>query len=216
MNKAIKSILSEIPDKPDWNNTTSIKLKTDLIEWCGDKFKDKKVLEVGSHIGQTTMILGLLFKEAYTINMNPPDVDDVSLFEVINEVDNTGFYRTTQCNIKNDYGHQFDNVYHIQQDAYSQYGLSPSIPDVDVVFIDALHTYDAVSEDIENSLLKNAKYIVFDDYGLYPEIKKVVNDYIDLNVLKVEKHIGWEKGFHIVVENERHFYDSEGLICSVV
>jgi len=42
VNKAIKSILSEIPDKPDWNNTTSIKLKTDLIEWCGDKFKDKK------------------------------------------------------------------------------------------------------------------------------------------------------------------------------
>jgi len=79
VNKVIKSILSEIPDKPDWNNTTSIKLKTELIEWCGDRFKDKKVLEVGSHIGQTTMILGLLFKEVYTINMNPPDVDDVSL-----------------------------------------------------------------------------------------------------------------------------------------
>jgi len=216
MSEKINKILESIPDKSDWSTTTSLKMKQDIVDWCGDRFKDKKVLEIGSHIGQTTMILGLLFKEVYTININPPDLDDVSLFEIINEVDNTGFHRTTQCNIRNDYGHQFDNVYHITQDAYSQHGISPSIPDVDVVFIDALHTYDAVSEDIENSLLKNAKYIVFDDYGLYPEIKKVVNDYIDLNVLKVEKHIGWEKGFHIVVENERHFYDSEGLICSVV
>ena len=85
-----------------------------------------------------------------------------------------------------------------------------------MVFIDALHTYDAVSQDIENSLLKNTKYIVFDDYGLYPEIKKVVNDYIDLNVLKVEKYIGWKKGFHIVGGIEKPFYDSEGVICSVV
>ncbi len=216
MNKVIKSILSEIPDKPEWNNTTSIKLKTDLIDWCGDRFKDKKVLEIGSHIGQTTMILGLLFEKTYTLNMNPPNIDDVSLFEVIDEVDSSNFFRTTKCNIRNNYGHKFDNVYHIQQDAYGEHGLSPSIPDVDVVFIDALHTYDAVSQDIENSIEKNAKYVVFDDYGLYPDIKRVVDDYINLDVLKVETKIGWEKGIHNVGGNEKPFYDSEGIICSIV
>ena len=216
MNKIVKSILSEIPDKTDWNTTTSLQMKKDLIEWCGDRFKNKVALEIGSHIGQSTMILGLIFKEVYTININPPNLDDVSLFEPIEEIGGSHFYKMTKCDIRNKQGYKFDNVYHIHQDAYSQFGLSPEIPEIEVSFIDALHTYDAVSQDIESSIKKSSRYIVFDDYGLYPEIKRVVDDYINLSVLKVETHIGWEPGTYNVGGQDKVFHDREGLICSIV
>ena len=47
MDKLLQSILKETPDKSEWSTTTSLKFKTDLIDWCGDRFKDKKVLEIG-------------------------------------------------------------------------------------------------------------------------------------------------------------------------
>jgi len=216
MNEKINKILKSMPDKSDWSSTTSIKMKQDIVDWCGDRFKDKVALEIGSHIGQTTMILGLLFKEVYTININHPEKGEHTLFEVIENVENGEFYSINRCNIKNDINHNFENIYHITQNAYDTRGLCPKIPNVDVSFIDCIHTYNEVSIDIESSLSKNSKYIIFDDYGGYTEIKKCVNQYEELNVIKSIKNIGWKKGKHIVNGTEQDFHDSEGVICSVI
>jgi len=45
MSEKINKILESIPDKSEWSSTTSIKMKQDLIDWCGDRFKDKVALE---------------------------------------------------------------------------------------------------------------------------------------------------------------------------
>jgi len=216
MNELIKLVLKETPDKSVWNQTTSLQFKSDLVDWCGDRFKDDIALEVGSHVGHTTRILGLLFKEVYTINLNPPGDSDHSLFEMFKTLEESDYYRLYKSDLRNTQNHNFENVYYVRQDAYGTKGWCPKIPDVKVCFIDAVHTYDAVSHDIENALLKNTKYFVFDDYGLFPQIKNVVDDYIGYNVLKVEKRIGWDKGIRVVGGKERTFNDSEGIICSRV
>jgi len=216
MSDIVKSILSEIPDKSKWSSTTSLQFKSDLADWCGDRFKDDVVLEVGSHVGQTTMILSLLFKEVYTINLNPPASDDNNLFEIDEYLEENDHYQLYKCNLRNNQNHKFENVYYIRQDSYESRGWCPKIPDVRVCFIDAVHTYDAVVEDIEKALLKNTEYFVFDDYGLYPEIKDAVDKYVELGVLKVERHLGWSKGKNNVGGMHKVFHDREGIICSRV
>ena len=216
MSNIIKSILSEIPDKSKWSSTTSLQFKSDLADWCGDRFKDDIALEVGSHVGQTTMILSLLFKEVYTININPPGDSDNSLFEITETLEESNFYRLYKCNLRNNQNHKFENVYYVRQNSYGNRGWCPKIPDVKVCFIDAIHTYDAVVEDIENALLKNTEYFVFDDYGLYPDIKNAIDKYVELGVLKVETYLGWSKGKNSVGGVDKVFHDREGIICSRV
>ena len=219
MNRTLEHILKTIPDKTEWGSTTSKQMKYDIINWCGDRFKDKVALEIGSHVGQTTMILGLLFKEVYTINNNRPEAGEHTLFEVTEEIEDRPFYYSiTRCNIKNSLNYKFENVYHVYQDAYDSRGLCPNIPNIDVSFIDCLHTYDAVDIDIKNSIMKSAKHIIFDDLGRYKEIRNCVGKYIDVGVLKESRRIGWEKGIHTINETgqKREFFDNEGIICQVV
>lgn len=212
MNELIKLILKETPDKSEWSSTTSLQFKSDLVDWCGDRFKDDIALEVGSHIGHTTRILGLMFNKVYTMNFNPPK----GLFRVLDETIQGSHYKLDRVDIKNEQNHNFNNVYHITQDSYHPRGWCPKIPDVKVCFIDAVHTYDAVIQDIENALLKNTEYFVFDDYGLYPEIKNAIGKYVELDILKVERYLGWSKGKNNVGGVDKMFHDWEGIICSRV
>jgi hypothetical protein len=218
MNDTLKMmVLETIPDKLEWNSTTSKQMKWDIINWCGDRFKDKVALEIGSHVGHTTMILGLLFKEVYTININGPESGKHSLFEPIENIEKTEHYSLTRCNIKNQFDHKFENIYHITQDAYDSRGWCPKIPDVDVSFIDCLHTSSAVQTDINNSIQKNAKYIIFDDYGRYKDVRNCVQKHINLNILSQPMKIGWPVGEYKFVESDqiKEFLDDEGVICKV-
>ena len=54
-------ILTEVPDKRNEKNTTSLKFKKDLIDYLGDDYKDKTCLEIGTHKGYSTRILSSLF-----------------------------------------------------------------------------------------------------------------------------------------------------------
>ena len=90
------------------------------------------------------------------------------------------------------------------------------MPDIDVAFIDCVHTEQAVISDMDNSLGLGAEILVFDDYGLFPEVKLAVDKYIEEGKLKLEKYIGLEKGVHTFVNKERELLDYEGVICSRV
>ena len=85
-----------------------------------------------------------------------------------------------------------------------------------MVFIDCVHDYKHVKSDIDNSIKKfNKPLIVFDDYGLFPEIKKAVDEYIEKDVLKVEKYLGQPTGTRYEKTMNKILKDWEGLICSV-
>mgnify|MGYP003138359993 FL=1 len=90
--------------------------------------------------------------------------------------------------------------------------------EIDAVFIDCVHDYNHVKSDINNSLslLKSGGYLIFDDYGLFPEIKKAVDEYIDDNKLIIIEKIGHYKGAYYPTTQNKVLKDREGVICQVV
>ena len=108
-----------------------------------------------------------------------------------------------------------DNVEYIVMDVYSQ---TWNFEDIDAVFIDCVHDYSHVKSDIDNALrlLKSDGYIIYDDYGLFPEIKKAVDEYVNDGKLKIVKKIGHYKGAYYPTTQNKVLKDREGVICQVV
>ena len=58
------NIIKDLPDKFTSKTTTSLKWKSDFIDYFRDeKFKKMKILEVGSSLGHSTRILSFLFNK---------------------------------------------------------------------------------------------------------------------------------------------------------
>ena len=63
-------IFKDIPDKREEKNTTSFQFKRDLLNFLGDKYKDKTCLEIGAHKGYSSRILSDSFKRVVTCENN--------------------------------------------------------------------------------------------------------------------------------------------------
>lgn len=185
----IDSILEMVPDKFSDITTTSKKFKSDVYEFFNTPdFSDKTCLEIGCKNGYTTLVLTYLFKMVYGINYDTI----VSPNEFLVSKDRSNFKL-------------------FAQDVYK---LGLPVHEADVIFVDAVHTYQAVVMDVENSLkLKSdgKKYFIFDDIGLYPEVRSAVYECVSAGVLKVEKKIGYGPFDGDFV---RLLSDHEGIICS--
>lgn len=158
-----------------------------------DFFKDKpkyKIAEIGSHKGYTSRYLSDIFEKVYCVD---------------NSVEWTNFNK----NLNKDK----NNIEYVHLDIYQD--SWDIIPDVEVVFIDADHSYGGCKSDMYNSLkrFKNLKYIIFDDYGVWPGVKQCVNESLINNTLIFENYIGLNNipGLNNkVVKNT-----SEGIICGI-
>ena len=184
-------ILDGIPDKDTHKTTTSIKFKKDLIDaFSDDSYGEATVLEIGTHMGHTTKVLSYLFKKVITINVNP--IDDNYICKDI------------------------DNIEHIVMDSYRLEGW-PKWKNISVVLIDAIHNYEAIKKDIQNSLKLphvGDRYLVFDDYGnrIHSEVKRAIDESINNNLLIKVGGIGYPPQSLV---NDMIFDDWEGLICQV-
>ena len=181
-----------IPDKTEFKNTTSLKFKQDVIEFFKDKNLDT-CLEIGTNHGWTTRILSDLFKNVYTVD---------------HSVDNTN-------NAKNNNPDK-TNITFVTADAYNP-STYLSMPKMDVVFIDCVHTYDGVIKDINTSLsLMNEEkgiYFIFDDHGhpISTGVKQAILKAISEG-LKVETYIGQPAGY--TYDATTTLIDHEGVILS--
>ena len=179
--------------KKNWVNihediwTCSDKFREDIKDF----FKDKshyKIAEIGSHKGYTTGYLSNIFEKVYAVD---------------NSVGWTNFNKNLNKH-KN-------NIEYIHLDIYKE--SWDIIPDVDVVFIDAAHSYQQCKSDMYNSIrnFKNLKYIIFDDYGVWEGVQQIVNESLTNKLLIFENYIGLNDvpGLNnTVVKNT-----SEGIIC---
>ena len=109
-------ILDSIPDKTQDKNTTSLKFKQDAIEFFRDKNLDT-CLEIGTNHGWTTRILSSLFKEVHTLDFKDS---------------NTNYAKQNNADRS--------NIIYYTDDAYKT-TIWNTMPLMDVVFIDCMHTY---------------------------------------------------------------------------
>jgi len=170
--------------------TCSEKMRYDIYDF----FKDKshfKIAELGSHKGYTTKILSNIFSYVYSVD---------------NSLNCINFNKNFNKNSR--------NIEYVNLDIYkNSWEVLPN--NIEVTFIDALHTYEACKSDIINSIkrFKNLKYIVFDDYGVWKGVRKAVDEMIQNGTLVFEKFIGINDvpgPKNIIFKNV-----NEGIICRV-
>lgn len=185
----IDELLEDIPDKRENKGTTSLRFKRDLIDFFQKKNKNKGTLvELGTHNGFSTKVLSHLFQNVATFDNNYENTCKAKCFN--QEVDNI--------------------TYHIE-DVY-EYDWWKVSNDISAVFVDTVHTYEKVVLDIENCLkIENECYIIFDDYGLFEEVKKAVDEYTENKKIEFVKYIGEPKGSDCRVG--KTLQDWEGIVC---
>lgn len=186
----VQEILNNIPDKRDNKGTTTLQFKKDLIEF----FKEKNIntiVELGTHQGYSTRILSYIFQNVITFDIN---IENSTKAQIFNK---------DRKNIE----------YHIQ-DAYI-YPWWEISKNIDAIFVDTVHTYESVTKDIKNCLkIDNECYIIFDDYGLFEEVKKAVDEHIASGELEFISHVGESAGSNC--RPGKQLEDWEGIICKNV
>jgi hypothetical protein len=169
--------------------TCSDKMRYDIYNF----FKDMsyfKIAEIGSHKGYTTKILANIFSKVYAVD---------------NSIEFTDYNKNYNKYVK--------NIEYVMLDLYNDNW--DSLPDdISVSFIDAQHDYNACKSDIMNSIqrFKNLQYIVFDDYGVWPGVKQIVDELLQNKTFIFERFIGINNvlGPNGIVKNV-----NEGIICKI-
>jgi len=194
---SIEEILEKhnIPNKTEFFATTSYKFKSDILHNFSSS-KDRIFIEFGTSRGYTSAFASELFKTVHTINNNRD-------FEAQKYLSN------------------FDNVNQYWFDIYktSFDFILNKIGKGDVFLSDAQHTTNAVIKDtkLAKHLSNDNSYIIYDDYGLYSDIRKAVDILVQDKVIEVIKFIGEEKGWQFDRHHkERTLQDREGVICKIL
>jgi 2-polyprenyl-3-methyl-5-hydroxy-6-metoxy-1,4-benzoquinol methylase len=185
-------LLSDVPDKWESKTTTSIRFKSELYDFFNkEEYRNKTALEIGSSTGYTTRMLSSLFRHVTAVDILP-DRHEYSKHNVNYNNNNISYV------IADVYNHPWDFGHH------------------DIVLIDCIHDYMHVRQDIQNAMQYcNRPIIVFDDYGLFPDIKQAIDEFIELGHLEVLSYIGHEKGTIIPKTQNKVLKHYEGIICQV-
>ena len=188
-NTNIDNILSDTLniEKDIW--TCSLKMRYDICDFFKGK-SNFKIAEIGSHKGYSTKVLSKIFSKVYAVD---------------NSVEWTKFNKNFNKDAK--------NVEYVMLDIYKDsWKILPD--DIEVSFIDAGHSYECCKSDIYNSIkqFKNLQYIIFDDYGVWSGVKKIIDEMIENKILIFERFIGLHDvpGPNGIVKNV-----NEGVICSI-
>jgi len=167
--------------------TCSEKMRIDV----GNFFRDKTctIAEIGSPKGYTTRILANIFEKVYS-------------------VDHLEWSRFNK-----QYNRDMRNIHYISLDIYKEdWIVLPQ--DIDVVFIDADHSYQGCKSDLLNAAkrFQHLKYVIFDKYGAWKGVKQLVVEYVQSKKLKIEAWIGIQNvpGPYGIVQNTQ-----EGVLCSI-
>lgn len=193
--KEVDLVLNDLPDKWESKTTTSKKWKLGLYDFIKDR-GISSVLEIGTSTGHTTYFVAHFVDKVTTV-----------------EVDSTRVSRAKEFSKKH------NNIDFICQSAYDK---KWSFGYHDLTIIDCIHEYKYVKMDIINAIDLKTKYIAFDDYGLFPEIKQAIDEYISDGILEIVSKIGYPKGTHFYMSkssnttSDKRLLDAEGIICRVV
>jgi hypothetical protein len=192
--KEVDLVLNELPDKWEVKTTTSKLWKEGLYNFI--KYQNiKSVLEIGTSLGHTTYFVAHFVDKVTTLEF---DSSRVSKAKKLSEKHN--------------------NINFVNASSYDDWNFDYH----DLVIIDCIHEYKYIKSDIENAINLGTKYIAFDDYGLFPELKLAIDEAIDSGRIEMIQKIGYPKGTHFHMSkstnttSDKILADSEGLICRVI
>ena len=180
-------LLNSVRHKDTFKNATSKKFKTDLIEYFkDDMYREMTLVEFGCCQGDTTKVLGSLFKNVYAYDRSLENIN----------ITKDKCAENVECHVMD-----------VTNDEWK-------LPKADVVFIDASHDYPQVAIDIQKTVdYFDNPIIILDDYGNpnNTNIKNSIDLKIKEGVIQIDTYIGEETGFKTKsgwVMNGR-----EGVIC---
>jgi len=178
----------KVPENLSIRNAPNAKLGLlDLINFIGiDKFKNYKMVEIGSYVGDSTKIFLEYCKEIISVDpyINFYDPKDLSSYNYdMNEIYNLFINKFKT----------YPNFKHIRKTSLEA-AKEFENESLDFIYIDGLHTYEGVKEDIlawENKL-KSTSYIAGHDYnpGKFPGVIKAVNELLG-EPLKIFNDTSW-------------------------
>ena len=182
-------VLNIVNHKHIDKDTTSRKFKEDIYKmFSNPKYKDMTILDMGCNTGNTTRIYSECFKKVIAVD-----------------------YDINCLNKAKDLCKDVDNVEFIHADVYDQ---SFTLPNADVVHVDAGHQYDEVCYDIDRCITQMDPIIIMDDYGHKGQtVRNAIIDKISEGKLQVHQYIGEGKGY--IASNNKVFIGNEGVICNV-
>ena len=167
-----QDLLDGVNHKDKKKYTTSRKFKLDILKtFDKEQYKNYTILELGSCQGDTTKIYSTLFKKVYAVDLDEQNI----------------VWAKEKCK-------DIKNIEFTKKDLYEG---DWDFPQVDVVVIDAGHTYQHVLHDITRvSEYFNKPVIIIDDYGNpNVDINKAIDEKIQDGTLKLHSFIGEEPGF---------------------
>ena len=128
-------------------------------------------MELGSCQGNSTVVYSNVFKKVYGVEKDSWNIEQAK----------------KKCKDR-------DNVEFIQKDIYTE---EWDFPQVDVVMIDAGHTYEHVKYDIPKVMdYFNKPIIIMDDYGNPKvEIQKAIYEIVTTGTVSLDAFIGEKRGF---------------------
>lgn len=158
----------------------------DLIEYLGDFTKDKIMVEVGSFKGDSTLLFAKFgqFKEIYAVDPFKNGIGDIT--DIADMKDVKKFFKRA---IK-----KYEHIIHIE-DMSADASAMFEDGTLDFVYIDALHTYEAVKHDLLlwGPKVKKGGFIGGHDYRKkFPGVIKAVKEELG-EPDKVFKDTSWIK-----------------------
>ena len=189
-NKKVKNVLDEVSHKDTAKYTTSRKFKEDILKYFSNKkYKDMKILELGCCQGDGTKIYSEVFGKVYAVDNSQENIDKAKKL----------------CEDKNNIEFLLKDVYKLEWDFPK---------DIDVVVVDAGHTSQLISYDIDRCLSNlDSPILIMDDYGNpNQDIKKAINNKVSDKKINIDRFIGEDDGFICV--HGLSFDDREGVICT--
>ena len=160
----------------------------DMINWIDNirPTQEMRIIEIGSYIGESTMIFADRFKEVVSVDpyINDYDLEDAACsfapFDKVYEQ----FVRNTLS---------IPNVKSIRETSQNAFSILKD-QQWDMVYIDGLHTLEGVSYDIAHykTIIKPGGFVCGHDYG-WGNVRHAIGQLLDDKVDATFKDGSWAK-----------------------
>ena len=160
----------------------------DMINWIDNirPTQEMRIIEIGSYIGESTMIFADRFKEVVSVDpyINDYDLEDAACsfapFDKVYEQ----FVRNTLS---------IPNVKSIRETSQNAFSILKD-QQWDMVYIDGLHTLEGVSYDIAHykTIIKPGGFVCGHDYG-WGNVRHAIGQLLDDKIDATFKDTSWAK-----------------------